>query len=386
MEVKYGPYSSSRLDVADCPHRFKVQYIDKTVKDEGSVASKRGNVVHETFEAIIKGWLTKTPLGWDEVEQILIQKMSQYQLTDLQAQQDCIFSSRKFMSNPFHGMEHVVGTEEQLAVKWDGSKFVPCEFNDPKASYRGKVDVLIINDDNICTVIDHKTQLSVNDADTFQLGGYAWMVKICYPYIRQIFTKIHFCAPDFGFYSKPYEWTTEALGDLETHLKIRIGVIEGQTEFPARAGLHCQYCPIQGSCPELKEAQSKFTMLTKATSGPLITAEQAQKNAEVITVLEHNADKLKGGLKSFCKEIGPVAIAGMEYGHFKYESWEVPNSEMSRLYNYLLSIGKNPLAVMKFDIAELKKSFTSLTEDQLKEIQSFLLPKVTTKFLGRKLK
>jgi hypothetical protein len=67
MEAKYGPYSSSRLDVADCPHRFKAQYIDKKVKDEGSVASKRGNVVHETFEAIIKGWLVKKPLVWDEV-------------------------------------------------------------------------------------------------------------------------------------------------------------------------------------------------------------------------------------------------------------------------------------------------------------------------------
>ena len=384
MQVKYGPYSPSRLEVALCPHRFKGQYIDKTVKDEGSVASRRGNVVHETFEELTKGWLVDKPLNWDDVISILTKKMAEYLITEEDAQKVCIDAARCYMMNPPQKLDTILGTEEQIAVKYVGNEWTTCEWDDPDAFARGKIDILMIDDDNIATILDHKTQMYICTADTFQMGFYAWMVKIAYPYVEAVNTQLHFCHPSLNFYSKPFLWDKDMLDGHFDHIRVAVGIAENMVEYPAIPNHNCQYCPIKMECPRLKKLRARRSAMKGAIKGPLISAKEAKGHAEVLTVLEENSKLMKSSLKTFVQEIGSVQLPGIEYAMIASESYTVPMANRKDLIAKLGEYGLNPYAFLDFSATNLKKLWRSLDENQLKAVQDLLEPKKTTSFRSRK--
>lgn len=384
MKVKYGPYSPSRLETANCPHRFKLQYIEKSVKDEGSLPARRGNVVHETFEELTKSWLVGKGLNWEQVTDILAEKMSKYLITDEENQAVCIQAAQAYMQNPPNGLDDILGTEEQIALKNVEDKWVTCDWDDPDAFCRGKIDLLLVNDDNIATIIDHKTQMYVCDANTFQMGFYAWMVKQAYPYVTEVRTMLHFCHPSLNFYSKPWSWDLDAMSNMETHIKIAIKIAEGMGEFPAIPNHHCQYCPIKMECPKLKELRKRKPMMKHAVKGPLLTAQEAQKHAEVLTVLNENTKDMKSNLQAFVKEIGPVQLPGLEYTMVVADSYKVPLANKKELVELLGEYGQNPYAYLDFSATNLKKLWKVLSKEQLEAVNVLLEPKKSTSFRARK--
>jgi len=170
--IKYGPYSPSRLDTAACPLRFKRQYIDKDLGDTSSDQSRRGNVVHETLEQITKGWLASKPLSWPDVEKILASKLTEYRITNGDDVKLCVAAARCYMENPPSGLDEILGTEEHLALKHVDGNLVECDWSDPDCYVRCKIDILRIKG-NKAIIIDHKTQMYIDTADTFQMGFYA---------------------------------------------------------------------------------------------------------------------------------------------------------------------------------------------------------------------
>jgi RecB family exonuclease len=63
MNLKYGPYSPSRLEVGNCRYSFRRQYIDENrsnIKTE-SLPQARGSVVHEMFEHITRELVLTAP-------------------------------------------------------------------------------------------------------------------------------------------------------------------------------------------------------------------------------------------------------------------------------------------------------------------------------------
>ena len=67
------------------------------------------------------------------------------------------------MNNPPEMLDYVFGIEENLAAKWVEGKWVECDYNDPEAIYRGKIDILAIDGER-ARVIDHKTQPYIEKA------------------------------------------------------------------------------------------------------------------------------------------------------------------------------------------------------------------------------
>lgn len=382
--MKYGPYSPSRLEVALCPHRFKLQYIDKEIKDEGSLAAKRGNVVHDTFEEITKSWLVDKPLNWDQVLGFLTKKMTQYLVTEEDSQRVCIEAARCYMLNPPHNLDTILGTEEQIAVKWQEDKWVSCQWDDSEAFARGKIDLLMIDDNNMATIIDHKTQMFIQQADTFQMGFYAWLVKQAYPYVTSVNTILHFCHPSLNFYSKPFNWSTEELNAKIDHIKVAIGIADDMTEYPAIPNHHCQYCPIKMECPKIKQLRARRPARKGAVKGPLLSAKEAKNHAEVLTVLEENSKDMKSSLKTFVQEIGSVQLPGLEYAMIPAESYVVPLENKKELIAKLGEYGLNPYAFLDFSATNLKKLWRQLNPEQLKTIETLLDPKKTTSFRSRK--
>lgn len=384
MQVKYGPYSPSRLEVANCPFRFKAEYKDKIIKDERSLAARRGNVVHETFEEITKAWLINKGLNWDQVVETLTKLMALHQLTEEDAQNDCIGAARCYMFNPPKNLDTILGTEEQIAVKHDGEKWVTCNWDDPDAYARGKIDLLLIDDDNEATIIDHKTQLYVQSADTFQMGFYAWLVKIAYPYVTGVNTILHFCHPDLDFYSKPSLWDKDDIENMETRIKVSIGIVESVTEHPAIPNHYCVYCPLKMECPKLEEISERKPALKGAKKGPLLSAKAAQKHAEVITVLEENNKDMKKSLRTFVEQVGPVQLPGLEYGMVPSDGYEVPLENRRKLIELLGDYGQDPYSMMSFPAARLKKLWKVLDQKQLESVRDLLRPTKKTSFKVRK--
>ena len=385
MDVKWGPYSPSRLETAKCPLRFLKEYIEKSAGDTSSPASRRGNVVHDVNEQITLGWMHDKPLNWEDVRNLLTKKIGEYGVVDEEAINVCIRAARTYMENPVSNIGDIVGTEEMLAVKWDSATdtFVECEWDDPKCYGRGKIDILQIKGD-VATIVDHKTQLNITAADTFQMGFYAWLVTKFYPFLKEVNTVLHFCHPDLNRYSKPFPWSREEIDDVEEQIRIRVAGIESMADFYAEPGGHCTYCAIQLECPKVEELNKKRVQYGKVKGAPIVDASQAVEIAKVLTVTDLGRTTLNTRLREFAKEIGPVQLDGIKYGYFPSESWQVKSGKAKEIFEILEESGVDPFEVFKCDVRTLQKSWRVFKKPLIERIKDRLEIVAKTSFRSKK--
>lgn len=259
MEVKYGPYSPSRLDVGMCGHWFKKQYIDTVSRGYEDLAAARGAAAHEVLEKInlqlrddpnrpftenlVHGWVVEAiknhPAAYAEVDLIL----------DM---------CRRYIQRPVKEINPECGVEVKLAVAINqlpngDISFTEVDYDDPRAFFRGRLDVLVLHEDNkTATITDHKTQPNIVPlGDTFQLGCYAWMLWKTHPYLQTIKTVIHFAR--YGCYSDAYEWSLEDLKAIENQILVRASILESTVDWKATPNDLCQYCPYIVQCPVMSE-------------------------------------------------------------------------------------------------------------------------------------
>lgn len=387
MKVKYGPYSPSRLDTAVCPLRFTREYITKDAPKSHSPEARRGNVVHEVFEEITGGWINNKPLEWKEVEKLLSEKVAKFKVSREEDIKLAITSCRAYMDNPPKGIEHIMGTEEMLAVKWSEelNDFEECEWDDPDCIFRGKIDILMI-EGNTATAIDHKTQPKKEDSDTFQLGFYAWMIKKFYPFVTEVKTILHFCRAELNCYSWPTTWTMDDLEIVESEMKIRVAAIEGIDPNDAYMvpNYYCNYCSINMECPKIDELNSTRTKYGSVKNSPLVDAQEAKNLAEILTVVDEGRKVINSKIQAFTKDIGSIIVHNKEYGYTPSKSWEVAPGKERALWQFLEESGLDPMNFVKFDTKLLSKCFYSKPPSFIEKIKSFLYEKVTTRFGSRK--
>jgi hypothetical protein len=157
--------SYSRLKMyKDCPHKYKLAYIDGN-KFQSSIWARSGKKLHAEIakraEKIIEagGGVVEFPGSEDEVLQLFT----------------------------FLLPDRVVkyGIEVELAVdkNWE-----LCDFNSPEAMFRGILDMYVLDDNGTLEIIDHKTgyrKLSQDDFENdLQLKLYALMLAQQYPQAR----------------------------------------------------------------------------------------------------------------------------------------------------------------------------------------------------------
>src|SRR5688572_25405175 len=105
----------------------------------------------------------------------------------------------KYLKRPPAKLVKDATTEMRLAVKYEDGAFVECDYDDPEAFARGRADIMFISDDmSTAVVYDHKTQYNKEEADTFQMGFYAWVIAKQNPFLKEIHTVMHFVR--FGDY------------------------------------------------------------------------------------------------------------------------------------------------------------------------------------------
>lgn len=422
MKLKFGPYSPSRLDTGICGYAFHKQYITKEAKSPENLPQARGSAVHEVFEMITKK-MVENPnyvFSQDEVRQWVTEAINRH--PPAYEEIDAIHTmAREFIRKPPKILTSDAGIELKLAIKWkknpDGSfatyqdvvnmfdwkskepiptqvtrpLFEECDYNDPEAFARGRADILLISDDTTKAIIyDHKTQPNIEEADTFQMGFYAWVISRYYPFLSEISTIMHFAR--YAYYSDPYVWTKENLYQIENQVLDRVHNIESRTEWGAVPNNKCQYCPILTKCPAMQEfvqVDESGHVRTRAESYKIFDTQHAVKIAGLINVLENVLETAKDELKVFVKHANfPIAIPGKVYEYRSSEesiNWDKANKDLRpSLLEIFKKYNVDPMLFMGFSQTFSKSVWMLENEALVKELAAILPRKKETTFKGWK--
>ena len=395
MKLKFGPYSPSRLDTANCPYSFYRQYIDpdRPTHQPESLPQARGSAVHEVFEEITNRHKCGRADTVDEgtLRQLVAGAVNKHPAAYREAAA-IMDMSAKYVNKPPRVLVPDAEVEVRMAVKFTESGFEECDYNSPDAFARGRADIMMVSDDlTEALVYDHKTQPNIEDADTFQLGFYAWVISKTHPFLQTIKTVLHFAR--YGYYSEPYVWTKEDLAAIESEILTRVQIIESKETWEAVPHYKCQYCPVSKSCPVLSElmefddtgnlSPSKFLSLHRGGEY------QAPKFAGYINILEELLKGLKEELKSHVALNGPVAIPGKVYDFQSKEdvNWDSVNkiALKNKAYDIFSKYGIDPKVFMGFSQTFSKSIWQTENENLVKELAELFPRKVSTEFRGRKL-
>lgn len=403
MRFKYGPYSPSRLEVANCGYAFYMQYVNpetKVLARARSSASDRGSATHEVLEQITRRLLTEGECSFsaEEVRAWVSEAVNRHPGAYSEVE-DILEMARLYIKKPPpFPLTKEAKTELDIAIRYVGKDpngqylFEQCDYESPEALARGWADILDISDDaERAVIIDHKTQPNIEEADTFQMGFYAWVMKRTYPFLKEISTVLHFVR--YGNYSKPYVWTDEHIDHIEDGVLARIESIETRQEWEATPHKGCQYCPFVMQCPVVKEhleAQEDGSWRVKPVSLKILgQTGKAVQLAGLVNILDSLRTRINDELKDFVKAAeAPIAIPGRIYGYHQSApkvDWDRVNKSLrEKTYDIFEKHGVDPRKFMGFS-QSFSTAVWQLGNQQLLDELSTLFPtKVETKFEGKK--
>jgi len=396
MNLKYGPYSPSRLETATCGLSFQHQYGPGS-KDRPRISSlpaERGSAMHEIHEHITKrlcenpdAVFTKT-----ELQGVVATAVSHFPGAYAEAKA-LLDMALLYVQRPPAVLTSDAGIELRLAIKMVDGVFEQCDYDDPEAWFRGRADILVISDDTtVAIVYDHKTQPNIEDADTFQMGFYAWVISKIYPFLSEIRTVLHFSR--YGRYSEPFVWTKDDLAAIEDDIMTRVQIIEGRQSWEATPHKGCMYCPLLGECPAVASLiqRDEHTGTWSVRPGSLSILGQTGKAVEVaglINVMEEVVKRLKAELKEYVQQSGaPIAIPGRVYGFWAGNpkvNWDVVNKSLrAQTYAIFEKYNLDPKLFMGFSQTFSPGVWKLSNEELLKELTALFPTEVETKFEGKK--
>jgi len=208
-------YSSIKL-YEQCPLRYYLQRVEKSVVDTGNSASVHGERIHKYLEERIR----------DNKE--LPQDAKHYEPL-------CQSVISAAEGNELYLEKELVLTEELTPTTWW----------EPNAWLRSKLDVVIIGPKK-AVVMDWKT--GKRKPDTFQLGLFAAQVMKHYPQIETVSTSFVWLK-DMAMDKEDYhrESINEVWADIMTRIR-RIHQSAEHQVWPARPSGLCRWCPARSSC------------------------------------------------------------------------------------------------------------------------------------------
>ena len=318
-----------------------------------------------------------------KIPQLVTKKIIDYKLTDNELVNKCHLAVMNILTIKFPvNIKNLVDTEEMLAVKQDATgSWIACEWDDKDAYFRGKIDILYIDDEGYGVYVDHKTQMNIEkDSGTLQMRQYAFLVMRTYPQLKGVRAIIHYADPSLNFMGKAVTFSKEDIRDAEKEIKNQIDVIEGITEYEESiTGAQCNFCSIKDACPTLKNLPPSKKVI--------VSAQEASEAAGSIYALDIKLKDMKTQLRKFCKQYEvQVTKEGIVTGYMLSEGWDVPTSEnKKKLMELLEKNGLDPYEYVKIEMSPLKKSAMFMRKEPIEEIKALLTPTRKTSFRSKKL-
>jgi len=416
-DLKYGPYSPSRLDTGLCPFAFHKNYVNKETKKEGgSLPQDRGNVVHEVFEKMTAKMKVTGGAVFSKQEVIgwIAESMGKYPAS-MQETEDILGMASLYASNPPKHILPDTDIERKMAIKlthWvnEVPQFEECHYDDPTAFARGKADLLTISDDAETAIFyDHKTQPNIETADTFQLGFYAWVLSKCYS-LKEVHTILHFAR--YGRYSAPVVWKSKPtveelengvmnLDNIEDQVMTRVMALERRdaqdlNQWQTVSHHKCIYCRFISKCSvwrdvvETHPETGQILYVKDAASLKVMDSQSAVAVASLLNVLEKVVETCKDNLKDHVKLTGyPVAIPGKMYNFILNDSsidWTKVNAVKIRKKTFeIFDKYKVPYVnFMGFSETFSKSIWMTENEALVKKLSDLFPRKYATTFKGIK--
>jgi len=306
-------YSHSRLSCYEqCPHKFKLQYIDKVETElEESIEAFLGSRVHETLEKLYEDlkFQKKNSLGdlldflrkeWKSnfSDSIIIVKQ-EYGPDNYLAMAEKYVSDYYKRYNPFNQVK-TIALEERILVNLD-------EQGDYQL--QGYIDRLSEASDGVYEIHDYKTNSRLPLADYIktdrQLALYMIGVKNNYPDVKDVRLIWHFLAFDKELDSTR---TTQELEQLKNDTVSLIDTIETDEKFEATASYICDWCEYKGVCRQWKhlfKIQEKPANEYLADSGVKLVnryAELKGKQRQVNNELDDELAKVEEAIYLFAEK------------------------------------------------------------------------------------
>lgn len=414
MDLKYGPYSPSRLDTAICGFQFEQDYIDPEGRKrrKENLPQARGSATHEVFEEInkkmcssenasfdhdeVRNWVTTAvnahPPAYEEIDAIHKMAKDYIRRPPKLLTKDAQIELKLAIKLVRDEQGAVVTYEDEInGQKVIRPKFEECDYEDKQAFARGRADILLISDCTTKAIIyDHKTQPNIEESDTFQLGFYAWVISMYYPFLQEISTILHFAR--YATYSEPYVWTRDQLYEVETQVIDRVHSIEARKEWKAVPNSKCQYCNYLIKCPamaEFIEINEHGNTRVKGDSFKILgDVNRAVKIAGMINVMEEAVSVAKDELRTFVKSFnGSIAIPGKIY-EFKGEEeidWKKVNEKLKgKVYEIFEKHNVDPKMFMGFTQTYSKSIWMAENEELVKDLAALFPRKTTITFKGWK--
>lgn len=408
--MKYAPYSPSKLDTGTCGYAFHSHYIAPKKEDKTeSLIQARGSAIHEVLEYLTRKMIAQPDhLFTDaEIRDIVTRTVNSHPAA-YEELEEVVDMSRKYLERPPRVLTDDAGIELRLAIKFvynpDGTiatyedtrtfpgrvvvrpQFEECDYDDPLAFARGRADILLISDPTMtptyALIYDHKTQPNIEEADTFQMGFYSWVISRIYPFLDEIHTVLHFAR--YGKYSDSHTWTQQDLYKIEDQVLSRVSVIENKTFWGPTPHKNCQYCPLLTACPVVGPL-----LASGDTSNLRVLGDQnrAVAVAGTLHVLEELVGIAKKELREFVKKYeGAVAIPGRVY-EFRTEegiNWDWVNKNRQAVFKIFEQHKVDPTPFMSFNQTASKLIWLTENEALVKDLAALFPRKASTKFEGYK--
>lgn len=301
MNHKYGPYSFSRLSL--CPRSYELKYRKR---EKGIRPTRFGTAVgtakHELAEIILSPKYNNHEV--EDLVQRYIQKYQKYQEFAHELVEDLNLFKSEFNRN----LDDFVGSEVNFGLNL---KMESVGYDNPEAWFRGKIDYVEINEDNIARVVDFKNYPSIHSNASLvntkegvgkQLMCYACGVFAEYEEVDYVAIEVYYFR--YGVSKQPMIDNNVMLisrGEAEEFWKgIVLSMVakERATAFPALPSQkQCQYCEYTHKCTAVKN----ITFIE--------SQDDASKIIDELLVLEEQVKRKRGLLQKYVKANGPVKNA-----------------------------------------------------------------------------
>ena len=362
------PFSYTRVinKFDSCPFAYKREYIDK-IKPPQTEPLFIGALTHE---------------GIAQYDRLLTAARQQ---TDLEGMGQIIRTL-------IHGQPHPFGSSALMEVEDVLNRFARSHIMDPESvvsidqwaggerglrygSYTiwAKIDRLQIKGRR-GVVTDYKTDRavrSVSDIEKdFQLRFYAWVTLQEFPSLAEFSVALDFVR--YGV-RREVELPLEEVKRVGDYVDALMRRLDSTTEFEARPGDHCEWCPFKLECPAAQQISQEVTCRT---------AEDATRIAGELSYLEAAVALRKKLLKTWTNVNGAAVNNGIEYGYSPVQSHKI--DDVQGFIDLLRQFDRDPAP----HLAVTSESIKALRSDP--DIGGFLEPLLVdasyTRFDGRKVK
>jgi len=373
-----GPYSNSRLNM--CQEQFWHNYINKTPKSATTRFGRdEGSAMHDIAEIDTKIRASKPESSWPTVENLVdiyLRKNPQY----VEFQNQLTTSVELFREMFEINKESYMGSEEKLGCKLDGT---PSGFDSPDTWFRGIIDYLEVDSDDVARVVDFKNFPAIHNDSDFndpnssigkQLMGYAALVNFNYPSIKDFVYEVYYLRYGISKRSSSKDEdgasvvrviTEDELGDWWRGIQRRMIAWERVEEFNAQpSDKKCQYCSFITSCSFMSLEESDATGIISDDS-------QAREALERLVVLDEYRKRLTKSLKAYSEAHGMIEGTHMKYGpsvtekvsYDKRKFIDIINRSSPDKLHELINIDKRALD------RYLRNESTESTSDEIQSIQ-----------------